>query len=92
MGRMPQHLGSQGLLNHLFMVEVEKIEENEVLTSFNVVVEKIVIKSTRILAIRCNANTLKRKRNELQVVKTHWQIVEETHVIVDGDEEMEMFE
>lgn len=62
---MPQHLGSQGLLNHLFMVEVEKIEENEVLTSFNVVVEKIVIKSTRILAIRCNANTLKRKRNEL---------------------------
>lgn len=30
--------------------------------------------------------------NELWDVVTHWQIVEETHVIVDGDEEVEMFE
>jgi hypothetical protein len=65
MGRVPQHLGSQGLLNHLFMVEVEKVEKNEVLTSSNVVVEKIIIKSTKILAKRCDANTLKRKRNWL---------------------------
>lgn len=58
-------MGSQGLLNHLFMVEVEKVEKNEVLTSSNVVVEKIIIKSTKILAKRCDANTLKRKRNWL---------------------------
>jgi hypothetical protein len=74
------------------MVEVEKVEENEALTSSNVVVEKIAIKSTRILAKRCDVNTLKRKRNELWGVRTHWQIVEEAHAIADGDEEMEMFE
>ncbi len=71
MGRVPQHLGSHGLVNHLLMVEVEKVEENEALTSSNVVVDKIVIKSIRTLAKRCDANTLKRKRNELWDVRTH---------------------
>jgi hypothetical protein len=74
------------------MVEVEKVEENETLTSFNVVIEKIAIKFTRILTKRCNANTLKMKRNELWDVKTHWQIVEEAHAIANADEEVEMFE
>jgi hypothetical protein len=74
------------------MVEVEKVEENEALTSSNVVVEKIAINSTRILAKRCDVNTLKKKRNELWDVRTHLQIVEKAHVIANGDGEMEMFE
>jgi hypothetical protein len=43
MGRVLQHLGSQGLLNNLFMVDVEGVEEIEVLNTYVVVVDEVVV-------------------------------------------------
>jgi len=43
MGRVLQHLGSQDLLNNLFMVDVEGVEEIEALNVYVVIVDEVVI-------------------------------------------------
>jgi hypothetical protein len=43
MGRVLQHLGSHGLLNNLFMVGVEGVEEIEALNAYVVIVDEVVI-------------------------------------------------
>jgi hypothetical protein len=43
MGRVLQQLGSQSLLNNLFMVDVEGVEEIEALSAYVVVVDEVAV-------------------------------------------------
>jgi hypothetical protein len=79
MGLLLQHLGSQGLWNHLFMVEDVEIVMTKELRFANIDAKhdnNIVVFEEEIQDIK-NKATWKRKLQELWDVKSHWKLVEE---------------
>jgi hypothetical protein len=79
MGLLLQQLGSEGLLNHLFMVEhIERVMTKK--ARFANIDAKhdnnIVVFEKEIQDIK-NKATRKRKLQELWDVKSHWKLVEE---------------
>lgn len=93
MGFLLQQLGSQRLVNHLFMVERVELVLTKEARFANINAEQdnsIVVSKEEIQDIR-NKAIGKRKLQELWDVKSHWKLVEEAQAMVDDKEDHETF-
>lgn len=78
-----QQLGSQGLLNNLFMVEARVSNDDELHTNDDTIVIHNTQKCLEKRDAQQEAITQKR-RQELWDVKTHWQLIDKAQVLIDG--------
>ncbi len=81
MGIILQQLGSQGRLNHLFVVEVREMDVTQSGEGQAQCLAKSILKPFE----KHEDLRLKRRRQDLWDVSSHWQLVEQPHAIVDEE-------